>query len=62
MSCAETQLRTRVKEKLGWTVTIGRAANITKPINGRGQCHYCGPCEQGCVDALVLQRRVHDRR
>ena len=49
MSCAETQLRTRVKEKLGWTVTIGRAANITKPINGRAPCHYCGPCEQGCA-------------
>ena len=49
MSCAETQLRTRVKSKLGWTVTIGRAANITRPINGRGQCHYCGPCEHGCV-------------
>jgi choline dehydrogenase-like flavoprotein len=49
MSCAETQLRTRVKDKLGWTVTIGRSANLTKPINGRAQCHYCGPCEQGCV-------------
>lgn len=49
MSCAETQLRTRVKDKLGWTVTIGRAANITRPINGRGACHYCGPCEHGCV-------------
>ena len=49
MTCAEMQLRTRVKSKLGWTVTIGRAANITKPINGRAQCHYCGPCERGCV-------------
>ena len=49
MSCAETQLRTRVKNKLGWTVTIGRTANITRPINGRGPCHYCGPCEHGCV-------------
>ena len=49
MSCAETQLRTRVKSKLGWTVTIGRAANITRPLNGRRACHYCGPCEQGCV-------------
>ena len=49
MSCAETQLRTRVKSKLGYTVTIGRAANITKPINGRAPCHYCGPCEHGCV-------------
>jgi choline dehydrogenase-like flavoprotein len=49
MSCAEMQLRTRVKAKLGWTVTIGRAANITRPINGRAACHYCGPCEHGCV-------------
>jgi choline dehydrogenase-like flavoprotein len=49
MTCAETQLRTRVKEKLGRTVTIGRTANLTKPINGRAACHYCGPCERGCV-------------
>lgn len=49
MSCVETQLRTRVKAKLGRTVTIGRSANLTKPINGRGACHYCGPCERGCV-------------
>ena len=49
MSCAETQLRTRVKDKLARTVTIGRVANITKPINGRAACHYCGPCEFGCV-------------
>ena len=48
MTCAEMQVRTRVKQKLGYTVTIGRAANITKPINGRAPCHYCGPCEQGC--------------
>src|SRR5262245_4155749 len=49
ISCAEPQLRPRVTNKLGWTVTIGRAANITKPINGRTPCHYCGPCEHGCV-------------
>jgi choline dehydrogenase-like flavoprotein len=49
MTCAEMQLRTRVKEKLGRTITMGRSANITKPINGRQPCHYCGPCERGCV-------------
>jgi choline dehydrogenase-like flavoprotein len=49
MTCTETQLRTRVKQKLGRTITIGRSANITKPINGRQACHYCGPCERGCV-------------
>jgi choline dehydrogenase-like flavoprotein len=49
MSCAEMQLRTRVKEKLGRTVSVGRVANITQPLNGRAPCHYCGPCEHGCV-------------
>jgi len=49
LTCAEMLLRQRVKEKLGWTVTLGRSANLTKPINGRAACHYCGPCERGCV-------------
>src|SRR5437667_1991668 len=49
LTCAEVLLRNRVKEKLGRTVTLGRSANITKPINGRAPCHYCGPCECGCV-------------
>jgi choline dehydrogenase-like flavoprotein len=49
MTCAETQLRTRVKAKLGRTITMGRSANITKAINGRQPCHYCGPCERGCA-------------
>jgi choline dehydrogenase-like flavoprotein len=49
MSCAETRLRTRVKRMLGRTVTLGRAANLTRNHNGRAACHYCGPCERGCV-------------
>lgn len=49
MTCGEVLLRNRVKEKLGWTVTLGRAANLTKAIQGRAACHYCGPCERGCV-------------
>jgi choline dehydrogenase-like flavoprotein len=49
MTCAETQLRTRVKAKLGRTITMGRSANITRPLNGRAPCHYCGPCERGCA-------------
>ena len=47
--CGEQRLRERVKSKLGWTVTIGRVANITRSLNGRAPCHYCGPCERGCV-------------
>jgi choline dehydrogenase-like flavoprotein len=49
LTCAEVLLRNRVKEKLGWTVTLGRSANLTKAINGRAPCHYCGLCERGCV-------------
>ena len=49
LTCAETLFRNRVKSKLGWTATLGRAANLTKPINGRQACHYCGPCERGCA-------------
>jgi len=30
-------------------MTIGRAAILTQPHNGRLPCHYCGPCERGCV-------------
>ena len=45
----ERQFKSRVKQKLGWTMTLGRSANITKGLNGRAPCHYCGPCERGCV-------------
>src|SRR5947199_5287411 len=26
-----------------------RNANLTRPLNGRGPCHFCGPCERGCM-------------
>jgi len=49
LTCGETRFRTRVKDKLGWTVTPTRTANITRPLNGRAPCHYCGPCDRGCI-------------
>jgi choline dehydrogenase-like flavoprotein len=49
MTCQEKQLRDRVKEKFDRTVMIARSANLTRSLNGRGPCHYCGPCERGCV-------------
>ncbi|HYO80787.1 MAG TPA: GMC family oxidoreductase [Bryobacteraceae bacterium] len=48
-TCGEEILRDRVKDKMGRVVTIGRVAILTKPLNGRQACHYCGPCEQGCA-------------
>jgi glucoside 3-dehydrogenase (cytochrome c) catalytic subunit len=49
LTCQETLFRNRVKEKLGRTVMPTRSANLTKPLNGRGPCHFCGPCERGCM-------------
>ena len=49
MTCAEVALRDRVKARFNRLVTIGRTANLTTAHNGRASCHYCGPCERGCV-------------
>jgi len=49
MTCGEIRLRERLQEKFKRTVTIGRVAMLTKNHNGRLACHYCGPCERGCV-------------
>jgi choline dehydrogenase-like flavoprotein len=49
MTCVEHLVRNRLKEKFGRTLTLGRSANLTRATNGRAPCHYCGPCERGCV-------------
>jgi choline dehydrogenase-like flavoprotein len=72
LTCPEQRLRARAKQAFGRTVTIGRSANITRPHRGRAACHYCGPCEHGCVthsyfnaafttvaDALATGRCTH---
>jgi glucoside 3-dehydrogenase (cytochrome c) catalytic subunit len=49
LTCQETLFRNRVREKLGRSIMPARSANLTRPLNGRGPCHYCGPCERGCM-------------
>lgn len=49
LTCQELLFRNQVKEKLGHTITICRTANLTKPLNDRAACHYCGPCWRGCI-------------
>jgi choline dehydrogenase-like flavoprotein len=49
MTCGEILLRNAAREKMNRVVTMGRAAILTKPQNGRQACHYCGPCERGCT-------------
>lgn len=49
MTCPERAFAERIGARFGRLVTIGRAANLTRPHRGRAACHYCGPCEHGCV-------------
>jgi glucoside 3-dehydrogenase (cytochrome c) catalytic subunit len=50
MTCVERAIRERLAQRYTDRVlTIGRAAVLTQPQNGRGACHYCGPCERGCI-------------
>ncbi|HYC50299.1 MAG TPA: GMC family oxidoreductase [Gemmatimonadaceae bacterium] len=51
MTVVERDAREKIAGKFGGErmMTIGRAAVLTQNHNGRLACHYCGPCERGCV-------------
>jgi choline dehydrogenase-like flavoprotein len=49
MNCGEVYFKRKIEAQLKRAVTIGRAAILTRDHNGRSACHYCGPCEHGCV-------------
>jgi choline dehydrogenase-like flavoprotein len=49
MNCLEQDVRKRIASAFGGRVmTIGRAANLTQPHNGRGSCQYRNRCIRGC--------------
>ncbi|HTM51112.1 MAG TPA: GMC family oxidoreductase [Bryobacteraceae bacterium] len=49
MTCGELAFKKAVEQRFGRRVTMGRAAILTRELNGRPACHYCGPCNLGCV-------------
>jgi choline dehydrogenase-like flavoprotein len=51
MNCAELTVKNAVQKHFGGerVLTIGRTAILTRAHRGRAACHYCGPCERGCV-------------
>src|SRR5471032_2956423 len=51
MTCVEEAARAKILKSFGGerVMTIGRAAILTQNHNGRLACHYCGPCERGCI-------------
>ncbi|HUA14732.1 MAG TPA: GMC family oxidoreductase [Verrucomicrobiae bacterium] len=51
LNCAEKVVREAIARHFGGEriLTIGRAAILTQDHLGRAACHYCGPCERGCI-------------
>jgi choline dehydrogenase-like flavoprotein len=51
LNCAERFVRSELAKQFGGerVLTIGRAAILTQDHLGRAACHYCGPCERGCI-------------
>ncbi len=36
-------------DRMGITCIPARLSILTRPLNGRAACHYCGQCNRGCV-------------
>jgi choline dehydrogenase-like flavoprotein len=54
MNAAEKLLRDATAEHFpDRNVIIGRVAILTEPLDGRRPCHYCGPCERGCIPGSI---------
>ena len=39
----------RASDRLNITCIPGRLSILTRPLNGRAACHYCGQCNRGCT-------------
>ncbi len=51
LNCAESVVKDSIAKHFApeRVLTIGRAAILTQDHRGRSACHYCGPCERGCI-------------
>ncbi len=45
--CGERLLQ-KAAAGIGISIVSGRRAVLTRPHNGRAQCHFCGACGRGC--------------
>ena len=49
MNCVEKDFKQKIESKFpGRKVIMGRTANLTKPVQGRGQCQARDLCHRGC--------------
>lgn len=49
LNCLETYLKGKIEGNFpGRHLTIGRVANLTEQLNGRGPCQFRNRCDRGC--------------
>lgn len=49
MNCVETHFKNEILKKFpDRLVTMGRVANLTAPVKGRGTCQFRNQCSRGC--------------
>ncbi|MCB0648716.1 MAG: GMC family oxidoreductase [Saprospiraceae bacterium] len=48
MTCVEKDFAAKMKTKMNRPVIMGRTANLTAPVKGRGVCQYRNLCHRGC--------------
>ncbi|MCH8567952.1 MAG: GMC family oxidoreductase [Balneolales bacterium] len=48
LNCVEKHLKSSMAERFNRVLSIGRAANLTQPLNGRGVCQSRNLCWRGC--------------
>lgn len=58
LRCGEIFLK-KAGERLGLPIVRGRRANLTRPLNGRAACHYCGDCGAGCTTGSFFNVGQH---
>src|SRR5262249_32275478 len=51
MTCAELVVKDAIAKysPVDRLMTIGRTPVLTQPHRERAACHYCGPCNHGCI-------------
>lgn len=48
-NCVEKDFKTKLEDKFpDRKLIMGRVANLTTPVKGRGQCQYRNRCDRGC--------------
>ena len=58
LTCGEEILKKAIADRYGRTLTIGRAAVLTRALNGRPACHYCAPAGAAAAPARTTAART----